>query len=223
LPKIWEDYAAKYRFFEFFGNFQVQNQLQNITVDDKILVQKCQNGDSDAMQRLIIRYQDRIYNTILKICGNRDDAAELTQETFVKVIENINTFKGQSAFYTWLFRVAVNLTFNYCKRRFKLENRSLDAPAGPGYDDAAKQLGAFLADKSAEDPAVLAQKKETGEIIMSCLARLDDAHRAVLVLRDIEGLSYAEIGDILEIELGTVKSRLSRARANLREIFETVL
>lgn len=201
----------------------MQNQLQNIIVDDKILVKQSKNGDSDAMQRLIVRHQDRIYNTILKICGNRDDAAELTQETFVKVIENINSFKGQSAFYTWLFRIAVNLTINYCKRRFKLENRSLDSPAGPGYEDAAKQLGAFLADKNADDPAVLAQKKETGEIIMSCLARLDDAHRAVLVLRDIEGLSYAEIGNILEIELGTVKSRLSRARANLRDIFETVL
>lgn len=201
----------------------MQNQLENITVDDKILVKNCQNGDSEAMERLIIRYQDRIYNTILKICGNRDDAAELTQETFVKVIEKINTFKGQSAFYTWLFRVAVNLTFNYCRRRFKLENRSLDSPAGPGYDDAAKELGAFLADKNADDPAVLAQKKETGEIIMHCLARLDDAHRTVLVLRDIEGLSYAEIGGILEIELGTVKSRLSRARVKLREIFEAVL
>ena len=91
----------------------MEKQLENIVIDDVVLVRQCQQGDSVAMQRLIVKYQDRIFNVILKICSNRDDAAELTQETFVKFIEKINTFKMQSAFYTWLFRIAVNLSLNF--------------------------------------------------------------------------------------------------------------
>ncbi len=202
---------------------QLQKQLENITVDDAILVRRCREGDTVAVERLIIKYQDRIYNVILKICGNKDDAAELTQETFVKFIENIGSFAGRSAFYTWLFRIGVNLTLTYCKRRAKLPMLSLDAAAGTKAGDGAAQLKAFLADKDSLDPAVIAQNREIGEIVMQSLGTLDDDHRAVLVLRDIEGMAYAEIADTLDVHLGTVKSRLSRARANLKEILDTVL
>lgn len=201
----------------------MSQQLQNIALDDDTLVQRCKRGDSEAMSRLILKYQDRIYNTILKICANRDDAAELTQETFVKVIERINSFKGQSAFYTWLFRVAVNLTYNYCKRRVKLPTYSLENMRVSGFGDAGVQLKAYFADESAIDPAVIAQNREIGQIAMAALGELDEDHRVVLVLRDIEGMSYNEIAETLQVELGTVKSRLSRARANLKSILETVL
>ena len=99
----------------------------SINIDDSVLVQKSQAGDVLAMERLILKYQNRIYNVILKMCGNPDDAAELTQEAFVKVIESIGKFKGRSSFYTWLFRIAVNLTLNYCQRNAKRATRSLDA------------------------------------------------------------------------------------------------
>ena len=201
----------------------MQKQLQNTTIDDAVLVRRGQQGDLAALEGLIIRYQDRIYNVILKICQNNHDAAELTQDTFVKLIENINSFEGKSSFYTWLFRVAVNLTLNYCKRQNKLGLRSLDVPAEPKLDDARAQLGAFLTDKNAADPAVLAQNKEIGEIIAGAINKLEDHQRVVVVLRDIEGMTYGEIAEALQIGLGTVKSRLSRARANLREILETVL
>lgn len=88
----------------------------SINIDDSVLVRQSQGGDVMAMERLIIKYQNRIFNVVLKMCGNSDDAAELTQETFVKVIESIEKFKGRSSFYTWLFRIAVNLTLNYCQR-----------------------------------------------------------------------------------------------------------
>jgi len=202
---------------------QLQKQLDNIPVDDAILVRRCREGDGVAVERLIIKYQDRIFNVILKICGNKDDAAELTQETFVKFIEKIGSFAGRSAFYTWLFRVAVNLTLNYCKRRGKLPMLSLDAAVGAEAGEGAAQLKAFLADKDSLDPAVVAQNREIGEIVMQSLGKLDDEHRAVLVLRDIEGMAYAEIAETLDVRLGTVKSRLSRARANLKEILDTVL
>lgn len=198
-------------------------QLENIAMDDAVLVEQCQQGHSAAMERLIVKYQDRIYNVVFKMCGNRDDAAELTQDIFVKFIEKINTFQGRSAFYTWLFRIAVNMTLNFCKRRFKVVNRSLDEPVGEQMDQAKQSLGNFLVDKNAVEPSVMAQRKEVAEIISLALGKLDDSQRMVLILRDIEGMSYAEVADSLDIELGTVKSRLSRARSNLREILESAL
>ena len=102
-------------------------EASNVKIDDAVLVERCRRGDSTAMERLILRYQNRIYNVILKMCANTDDAAELTQETFVKVIENIDKFEGRSGFYTWAFRIAVNLTLNYCQRSVRLGYRSLDA------------------------------------------------------------------------------------------------
>jgi RNA polymerase sigma-70 factor (ECF subfamily) len=198
-------------------------QVQNITLDDHMLVRQCKQGDSDAMGRLILKYQDRIYNTILKICANKDDAAELTQETFVKVIERINSFKGQSAFYTWLFRVAVNLTYNYCKRRVKLPTYSLEHLTGQQFGDSRAELKTILTDESTIDPAQIAQNREIGQIALAALSKLDEDHRIVIVLRDIEGMAYNEIAETLQVELGTVKSRLSRARANLKSILETVL
>ncbi|RKY04836.1 MAG: RNA polymerase subunit sigma-24 [Planctomycetota bacterium] len=201
----------------------MQKQLENIMVDDAILVRRCRDGDSIAVERLIIKYQDRIFNVILRICGNKDDAAELTQETFVKFIENIGSFAGRSAIYTWLYRIGVNLTLNYCKRRAKLPMLSLDAAARAEAGEGATRLKAFFADKDGLDPAVVAQDREIGEIVMQSLGKLDDDHRAVLVLRDIEGMAYAEIADTLDVRLGTVKSRLSRARGNLKEILDMVL
>jgi RNA polymerase sigma-70 factor (ECF subfamily) len=198
-------------------------EAANISLDEAVLVQQCQRGDSAAMERLILRYQNRIYNVILKICANTDDAAELTQETFVKVIENIDKFDGRSGFYTWAFRIAVNLTLNYCKRSNKIGFSSLDAQDYSDDGQATRQLKDFLSDDSMPQPSSVAQNKELCDIVIKSLMKLDDMHRAVIVLRDIEGMNYAQIAEVLGIELGTVKSRLSRARSNLREILEAVL
>ena len=194
----------------------------NIT-DDAALVKLCRQGDSAAMERLIIKYQNRIYNVILKICADRDDAAELTQETFVKVIENIKRFEGRSSFYTWAFRIAVNLTLNYCRRNAKLALRSLDAGEEQYNSQTGQVLREFLSDDSSPDPEAIAQNKELYEIAVKALMKLDDAHRTVVVLRDIEGMSYARIAEVLDVELGTVRSRLSRARGKLRQILEVIL
>ena len=194
----------------------------NISLDDSTLVRRCQRGDSEAMSCLIVKYQDRVYNTILKICQNHDDAAELTQDTFVKVLENISSFRGKSSFYTWLFRVAVNHTLNYCKRRFKLLPVSLDAE-NDQFEEGKGKLAAVLADPNGVDPAMVAQQKELSQIVVNLIGQLQQEYRVVLVLRDIEQMSYAKIAEVLQIETGTVKSRLSRARTKLRELLETVL
>ncbi len=198
-------------------------EAADISIDDTALVEQFRRGDSAALEQLILRYQNRIYNVILKICANADDAAELTQETFVKVIENIDEFEGRSGFYTWSFRIAVNLTLNYCKRSVKLGIRSLDAGNDEHNRQARGVLKEFLSDDSSPDPAVVAQNKELCEMAIKSLMGLDDPQRAVVVLRDIEGMNYAKIAKVLDVELGTVKSRLSRARSNLREILERML
>jgi len=195
-------------------------QAVRVNLDDNVLVEQCRKGDPKAMETLIIKYQNRIYNVILKICGNTDDAAELTQDTFVKVIQNINKFQSRSSFYTWAFRIAVNLTINYCKRNVKLGLKSIDAQDNQNSEQTKKALKALLKDDKSVDPATIAANKELADLILMAVMRLDDAHRTVIVLRDIEGMNYAQIADILNINLGTVKSRLSRARSQLREIME---
>jgi RNA polymerase sigma-70 factor (ECF subfamily) len=198
-------------------------QPETASIDDAVLVERCRRGDSAAAERLILRYQNRIYNAILKMCANADDAEELTQDTFVKVIENIDKFEGKSSFYTWLFRIAVNLTLNYCQRKVRVGFRSLDAEDNERSDRAKGVLKEYLSDDSSPDPAVVAANKELCKIVLRALMKLGDEQRAVVVLRDIEGMNYAQIAEVLDIELGTVRSRLSRARSNLREIMEAIL
>ena len=193
------------------------------TIDDAVLVEQWRKGDSAAMERLILEYQNRIYNVILKICANPDDAAELTQETFVKVIENIDKFQGRSGFYTWTFRIAVNLTLNYCKRKSRFGVSSLDAEDGDRCGQARMVLKDFLSDNNSPDPVMLAQSKELYDIVIKTLMGLDDDHRTVVVLRDIEGMNYAQIAEVVGAGLGTVKSRLSRARNSLRKKLEAIL
>jgi len=192
----------------------------NINIDEAVLIEQCRRGDFTAMERLIIKYQNRIYNVILKMCPNPDDAEELTQETFVKILEGIENFNGRSSFYTWAFRIAVNLTINHRKRGQKLVTRSIDAEDSEYNEQARTQLKEFLRDDGSPEPSAVAQNKELCRIIVDSLSKLDDTQRAVIVLRDIEDMSYAQIADVLDIELGTVKSRLSRARGSLREILE---
>jgi RNA polymerase sigma-70 factor (ECF subfamily) len=202
---------------------KVYLKAASINIDDSVLVRQSQGGDVVAMERLILKYQNRIFNVILKMCGNSDDAAELTQEAFVKVIESIDRFKGRSSFYTWLFRIAVNLTLNYCQRHARTAMRSLDAEDTEHEGTADQLLRDVLSDDRAVDPAMVAQSRELCDLAMDALLKLEEPQRAIIVLRDIEGMNYTEIADVLNVELGTVRSRLSRARGYLREILEATV
>jgi RNA polymerase sigma-70 factor, ECF subfamily len=195
---------------------------QHINVEDTVLVQKWQKGDTGAIEKLFCKYQGRIYNLILKICSNPNDAAELTQDTFVKVIENIGKFQSRSGFYTWAFRIAVNLTLNYRKRKATVGFTSLDAELAADDEQARQGLATILSDDKSPDPAQIAENRELCELLQKGIRELDDEHRAIIVLRDIEGMDYAQIAEVLGTELGTVKSRLSRARAALRQILEAL-
>jgi RNA polymerase sigma-70 factor (ECF subfamily) len=202
----------------------VQEQFKaaggNITIDEASLVSQARAGNMAAVEKLILKYQDRVYNTILKICGNQADAAELAQDTFVRAIQGLKDFKGQSSFYTWLFRIAVNLTLNFCKRNSKLNFQSLNNEID---EDSGRQLKDYLIDGNIADPAELTSKKEINGLIVNGLEKLEPQQRAVVVLRDIEQMSYNEIAETLDVEIGTVKSRIARGRKNLREILEAAV
>ncbi|PKL48229.1 MAG: RNA polymerase subunit sigma-24 [Planctomycetes bacterium HGW-Planctomycetes-1] len=192
----------------------------NISIDEASLVSQARAGNMASVEKLILKYQDRVYNTILKICGNEADAAELAQDAFLKAIEGLKKFRGESSFYTWLFRIAVNLTLNFCKKNAKLSFQSLQEQLDEGTE---RQLKDYLIDKSIAEPSELAAKKEVHSLIVRAVEKLEPEQRAVVVLRDIEQMSYNEIAETLEMEIGTVKSRIARGRKNLREILEAAI
>jgi RNA polymerase sigma-70 factor (ECF subfamily) len=197
-------------------------QHQNIKAEDASLVERWRRGDISAIERLVGKYQGRIYNLILKICINPDTAAELTQDTFVKIIENIDRFESRSSFYTWAFRIAVNLTLNYCKRKTTVRWTSLDAETAGEDEQAHQGLATILQDEKSPDPSQIAENRELCRLVQAALDKLDDEQKTIIVLRDIEGMDYAQIAKVLAVELGTVKSRLSRARAALRQLLEAL-
>lgn len=187
-------------------------------VEDADLVARCRQGETAAFGLLVERYQDRLFTVCYRMCGHREDAADLAQEAFLKAFSSLERFGARSQFYTWLYRIAVNLVIDR-RRRKPRPTRSLgpgtseDADRGGDAEPAARERSAEAVVAAAEDQASIER----------ALQSIDDAHRAVVVLRDVDGLDYEQIGEILEIPVGTVKSRLSRARLALREKLRPIL
>jgi RNA polymerase sigma-70 factor, ECF subfamily len=185
-------------------------------MSDIELVERVQNGQTQAYAELVSRYQDRVYNTCWRIVGHVEDARDLTQEAFVKAYENIDTFRRQSGFYTWVFRVAVNLALSHRRQKARRRTVSLDVEANKSGTQAASlaRRAEADADRRSDEPS---GGSELQSLLVQALNALDEEHRAVVVLRDMEGFDYREIGEILGVAVGTVKSRLHRARMALRE------
>ena len=179
---------------------------------DQELVQACCDGQAEAFQQLVERYQDRTYNAVLRMLASREDARDVVQEAFLKAYENLGQFRGASSFYTWLFRIAVNLALTLRRRSTRLK---LVQPL----DEAAEvQVSQTQAGRLAEAPPEAAMETaERDRFISQALEELDGEHRAAVVLRDIEGLDYQTIASILDVPPGTVKSRIHRARMMLRD------
>ncbi|MCF7958877.1 MAG: sigma-70 family RNA polymerase sigma factor [Phycisphaerae bacterium] len=187
--------------------------------EDDLLVARCRKGDMNAFGQLIEKHQDRLFNVIYRMVNNHDDALELTQEAFFRALKNIKKFRGHAGFYTWLFRIGVNLSLNFRSRRSKIQFHSIDYQ----YERTGHQADGLLAVmESNEDmaPDYQAQLKEHHQHLLIAVEKLDLNARAVVVLRDIEELNYAQIAKILEVPVGTVKSRLARARASLRGMLQ---
>ena len=196
--------------------------MDGVQQEDRELVERVKSGSTEAFSVLVRRYQDRVFNTCWRICGHLEDARDVTQEAFLKVYERIGTFRQESGFYTWLFRVAVNLALTHRRRGRTRREVPLDAIGG-AIGTQADVLARRARLAAGEDPAELLETTVSRGRLVQALHALDDDHRAVVVLRDIEGLDYRRIGEILNVPTGTVKSRLYRARCELRRAIEPLL
>ena len=172
------------------------------------LVRAAAGGDTEAFERLVETYENKIYTLALRMSGSPDDAGDIAQEAFLAAWRGLPSFRGEANFATWLYRLASNAAIDYLRRQRKQrgelslddEELGLDAvDAGPGPQDAA-------------------EGEEVRSAVAAGLGALSEGHRQVLVLRELQGLSYEEIAAVLAVDLGTVKSRISRARSALRKI-----
>lgn len=179
-------------------------------VDVKTLVAQAQKGDVQAFERLVLAYQDRLYSLCYRLAGNHADAQDLAQETFVRAYRALGKFRLEADFGTYLHRIAVNLWLNHKKRNHN--SLSLDDPVFTDEGEMPRQVA-----DDHRQPEEFLEDGELKALIWEALATLGREHRAVLVLREMETLSYEEIAEALGVAPGTVKSRLSRARNALRK------
>lgn len=179
---------------------------------DRDLVRDSRRGDKEAFRELVERHQRKIVSVAMGMVQNRDDALELTQETFVKAYENLGKFKGESSFYTWLYRIAVNLAIDYRRRGRRFSYVSMS-----GRPDGSDGLEASLPGKKLSDPYHQARVHELGGRVAEAINELTPDHKAVILLREVEGLSYEDISRVMQCSKGTVMSRLHYARKKLQE------
>lgn len=185
--------------------------------EDKAWIQECLDGHRDAFDKLVAKYQDRVFNLSYRLSGNREDALDLCQDVFLKAYRNLEHFRGFSSFFTWLYRIAVNTALS--RRRY---NAARPGPVSGSAEGDARPLPPG-ADENSPDPAEQAAKNDMIRLLERAIAALDAEHRVMIVLRDIEGRNYSEISEMLDCPPGTVKSRLHRARRRLRDMLEDAL
>lgn len=178
---------------------------------DWIVVQKVQAGQVGAFDQLVQKYRERIFAVIYNLTGNREDASDLTQETFIKAFQAIGRFRGKASFYTWIYRIAVNGTMSFLKKRnrrrfFSFE--TIDEELSRG------ELFEVLASKTRTEKGALV--RELQEKLNDSLQKLSPKHRAVVILHEIEGLDHTEIAEIMKTSVGTVRSRLHYAKQQLQ-------
>jgi len=179
---------------------------------DRELVRESRRGDKDAFRELVERYQRKILSVAIGMVHNEDDALEITQEAFVKAYENLDRFKGESSFYTWLYRIVVNLGIDRRRRERRHGTVSIEDRPGGGED-----LEAALPEQRRIDPYQRAKSSQLGERLRQAIDELTPDQKAVIVLREVEGLSYEEISQVMQCPKGTVMSRLHYARKTLQE------
>lgn len=190
------------------------------------LLRRAQKGDRAAYGQIVVSCQDRLYNAVLRMVGDPEEARDLTQEAFTRGLLKLDSFRGDASPYTWLFRIAVNLAISRLRKVQRHRVFSLDRPAGNG-DGRHEDQATALVDRLSQDPAggpdSAAEKREQGQQVLAALGRLDAEYRAVLVMRDVEGFDYQQMADVLGLPLGTLKSRLFRARLALRDELKAYL
>lgn len=178
---------------------------------EKVLLARAKKGEIAAFESLMTAYENRVYTLALRSTGSEHDAADITQEVFLRAWKSLDSFRGDSSLSTWLYRVTSNLCVDFARKRA--------AEGSTASIDDAESPAASIPDPSrAIQPEQAAENQELREELQYALAQLSEEHRRVVLLRDVAGLPYTEIARTLELEEGTVKSRLARARNSLRKI-----
>jgi RNA polymerase sigma-70 factor (ECF subfamily) len=180
--------------------------------EDWSIVQRVQEGDVAAFDRLTIKYRNRIYGVVYNLTSNREDAADLTQDAFIKAFQSIQRFQGQSSFFTWIYRIAINSTLSHLRKNrvrsfFSLERINSDEPV-------SRELIAALTDKTGADRETFT--RELQEKLNEAMQKLSIKHRTVVTLFEIDGLSHQEIAEVMDCSVGTVRSRLHYAKQLLQ-------
>jgi RNA polymerase sigma-70 factor (ECF subfamily) len=171
--------------------------------EDDRLIAACRSGKTEAFGVLVRRYQDRLYPTVFRLTGCAEDALDLLQDAFLRAYQKLHRFNGESSFYTWVYRIAINLALSRLRKRRHTNHAgaALDPPDPYGEDDPARSL----------------MRAERDRQIQQALDALAPDHRTIVVMKEFDDLRYEEIGAVLGIPVGTVRSRLHRARCELRE------
>lgn len=181
---------------------------------DNELVSRCQRGDQHAFRELVERYQKRAYGIAVGMLRNSDDAMDAAQEAFVKVFRSLDGFKGDSSFYTWLYRIVVNVCIDHCRKHGKMKPVEYDETFRRR--DEAEGVLPLTGNTKSMHPGAAFDRQELSLVLHKAIDSLSENHRAVILLREVEGLSYEEIAETMECHLGTVMSRLHHARKNLQ-------
>lgn len=179
--------------------------------EEDAMVRRAQKGDLAAYDELVRRYQQRIYATVYHMTSNHEDANDLAQEAFIKAYQALKTFKGGSSFYTWVYRIAVNKTLNFLKQRKNRTAMSLNDLDFSAENDP--DLVALISEKTPRRDAVLSELQQK---LNEAMQQLSEPHRMVVTLHDVQGLAHEEIAEIMECNVGTVRSRLFYARQQLQ-------
>jgi RNA polymerase sigma-70 factor (ECF subfamily) len=190
----------------------VGSDVRQLEADgDWLIVRAVQGGDVAAFDRLIVKYRERVYSVIYNMAANREDAADLTQDSFIKAFQSIHRFQGQSSFFTWLYRIAVNSTLTHLR---KARLRSFFSFEKIHEEDKAAEILNQLTDKKGADRDLFV--KELQEKLNEAMLKLSIKHRTVVTLFEIDGLSHEEIAEIMDCSVGTVRSRLHYAKQLLQ-------
>jgi len=193
----------------------MSSKAQEVALD-RLLVDRFKAGDEGAFDEMVTRYWDRIYLMVNNLLRNQQDAEEVTQDAFIRAHRALGGFRGESSFSTWLYQIATNLARNrywYWWRRKRDRSVSFDAPLGEDSETTLAEV--FPAEVVSPEEATVTQ--EFVDRVSAGMERLSEKHREILILRNVQNLSYEEIAGILKISVGTVKSRIARARESLRE------
>jgi RNA polymerase sigma-70 factor (ECF subfamily) len=203
-------------------------KLHSSPADDDTLVAKTLTGDKEAYRLLVERYQNRLLTMVTDILKSREDAEDVVQESFVKAFLSLRNFKGQSSFYTWLYRIAYNMAIDVRRKSGRRGGSHVEYKEGFGVNKVAGSAGEGTEAVSAsaehlqniEGPHAALLRKETGRRLQQVLGELSEEHRAVIILREVDGLNYDEIAQAVGVPRGTVMSRLHYARKALQRALQ---